>query len=375
MSHKKSNPKKSQTRRPLVFVLLGVLLFASAAFLITSRVKGYTTITSPPPTYYYITRQSLKDDVQYRRSSFFNSAPDQGNTAYLADITDNVKAQLHYAYSASDATDLHYTYEANAVVQSLYGSRDGTESSAVVWSKQYSLLNRVQGTQKTITLSFDPTITIPFSEYKQKTEQFKNAFNAPVTSEAVVTFTVNISGKANGTPFTDRKTSTLTIPLDQQVFKIASKFTAEERHEVIPPESAHVAKLISRYQVSVAMALIVGGFISTVYGIRKQIIKSPYQRELEKIYRYYNGIIINAGRLTNLAHKNVVMVQDFEDLLNLEEEIKTPIIASKVSDVTTHFLIARDDIVYVYTLGQPVPFKPPATDERQTTPHNNEQNV
>lgn len=38
--------------------------------------------------------------------------------------------------------------------------------------------------------------------------------------------------------------------------------------------------------------------------------------------------------------------------------MKTPIIAHEVNDATTHFLITRDDIVYVYTMGVQMPFKP-----------------
>jgi hypothetical protein len=365
MSHKNHHSDKAPTRRPIVFVLLGVLLFAGAALLITDRLQPRTSIAPPPQTYRYSTRQSLANDVQYHQTSFFSGNPGPSNNAYLASITDTINTQLHYSFNANDATDLRYTYDATAVVHSVYGSRDGNEGAATVWSQKYTLLKPVHGTQKTASLSLNPKVEIPFTEYRQRTEQFKNAFSAPLTNEAIVTLTVRVSGKINDTPFDDRKVSTVTVPLDQQVYKLAAQYTGDDQHEVIPAQSMHLADLITRYEVAVAAVLIAGGLACTIYGIRKQIIKSPHQREVEKIYRYHNGIIIKASRPTNLANKNVVMVQSFEDLLNIEEEIKTPIIASKVSNTSTHFLITRDDIVYVYTLGDQIPFKPSATGDKQ----------
>jgi len=368
MSHKDHNAKKAKTRRPLFFVLLGILLFATAGVLIADRTQTHTSIAPAPRAYHYVARQSFDNSVHYQQSSFFSSTPGAANTAYLSDLTDTINSQLHYTFHGSEPTDLQYTYSVKALIQSIYGSRTSDDSAANVWSQQYTLLEPVDGSRKTDSLKLTPTVTIPFTDYKQKSEQFKNAFSAAVTSQLVVTFTVHVSGTFNNTPFDDNKTSTITMPLDQEVYKLATKYLNQEQHDVIPAKSLRLADVITRYEIAVATALIIAGMACSMYGIRKQIIKSPHQRELEKIYRYHDGIIIKAHRLTNLANKNVVMVQSFEDLLNIEEEIKAPIIASKVSDATTHFLITRDDIVYVYTLGDPVPFKPPTDSGKPPTP-------
>lgn len=88
------------------------------------------------------------------------------------------------------------------------------------------------------------------------------------------------------------------------------------------------------------------------FGMRKQIFKSPYQRELDRIYRYHDGLIIKASAHTDLSSKTTVPVQSFEDILNLEEELKSPIVASAAGLNATRFMIIHGDIVYVYTLGK-----------------------
>jgi hypothetical protein len=158
------------------------------------------------------------------------------------------------------------------------------------------------------------------------------------------------------------------VPLNQPVYRLAVKFTKIDHQEVVPAQSKRLQDIITKYEMPVAIVLTIVGLACIIYGFRRQIFKTPYMRELEKIYRYHGGIIVRASRPISLANKNIVTVQSFDDLLNLEEEIKAPIIANPVSDNAAQFIITRDDIVYVYNLGDvPVasPLAPPKDNQAQ----------
>jgi hypothetical protein len=45
-------------------------------------------------------------------------------------------------------------------------------------------------------------------------------------------------------------------------------------------------------------------------------------------------------------------VKGFDDMLNLEEELKVPIVSCEVNEEATRFMIIRDDVVYQYLLGK-----------------------
>ncbi len=96
--------------------------------------------------------------------------------------------------------------------------------------------------------------------------------------------------------------------------------------------------------------MLLGG-LAIAYGLRRQIFKSPYQRELDKIYRYNDGLIVKASAKTDIAGKTIVPVESFDDILNLEESTKSPIVASPAGASATRFMIIHGDIVYVYLLG------------------------
>jgi hypothetical protein len=109
---------------------------------------------------------------------------------------------------------------------------------------------------------------------------------------------------------------------------------------------------VAQYEIYGAIGIGILALASFVYGFRKKIFKTPYQRELDKIYRYHDGIIVRASRPTDLSGKRIVAVKSFDDMLNLEEELKLPIVAASVSAEATQFMIIRDDVVYAYILGK-----------------------
>ncbi|HSX32830.1 MAG TPA: DUF5305 family protein [Candidatus Saccharimonadales bacterium] len=356
----------NKVRRPLTFFLLGLLLFAATIFLLYDRLTVHAPLTQPPKAYTYNVTQSMQQVVHYRQSSFFNTVPDVADTAYLADITSDIDEALHYQFVGDRLTDLHYTYGAQATVQSTTGSRTGGDGIANVWTKQYTLLKQTAYTRRTKLLILDPKVQLPFTEYKQAIDQFKNAFSAPLNSSVTLTIQIQVAGKVDGASFVDDKISTVTIPLDQQIYRPEVKFINYDAHAVLPKQSFRLAGIINHYELPFALIIAGLGVGCTIYGLRRQRIKTPHQRELEKIFRYHEGIIVRASHPIDLADKNVVPVQSFDDLLTIEEETKEPIIASRVSSKSTHFIITSDDIAYVFTQGQLAPLKSAAKREVHT---------
>ena len=87
------------------------------------------------------------------------------------------------------------------------------------------------------------------------------------------------------------------------------------------------------------------------YGLRKRIFKTSYQRELDKIYRYHDGIIVRTKHPVDISDDKIVPMRSFDDMLNLEEELKTPIIANEISNSSTEFMIIKSGVVYRYVIS------------------------
>lgn len=350
--------KRKKTRRPLRFIVLGVFLLCIAGGLIYDRLQAQSKIVSTPEPFKYSTKQTVDTRVKYRKNSFFDASPNLVNSAYLTELTDSIEAQFNLQFDASKATELAYQYQATAVIQALYGSDKTDEAGmAKVWSKQYTLLEPTKGNSKGTSVTLKPVVQIPYAAYYKQMEEFRNAFSAPINSEMIITYTVHLTGNINGIPFQETKISAINVPLDQQIYKVNTQFEKASNKEIKLANGGGFKDVFARYEIPLAIVFLVAGIVLICYGFRRQLIKSPHQRKLEKIYRYHDGIIVRAKQPPDLLNKNIVTITSFDDMLNLEEELKTPIIASKVSDYTTHFFITREDIAYVFTLGIPIPFK------------------
>lgn len=324
------------------------MLVAAGFYLVVLRD------TSPevavPIAYEYTINQNVNTDVQYRRSSFYENQDPGPNGAYVARLTEAIKSHFHYNFTGSESLNLTYRYDVNAVVRAPYALKEEEKNQATVWTKRFQLIEQTTQQVEAKSFSLDPTVEIPFSEYKALIDQLNTAFELSLAGDVVVTSTVRVSGEVDGVSFEDTRVATVTAPLNEQLFTLAIKFDKRDTGQVASGVDQSW-KLDDHYLELAAGLVALLGLALLVYGFRSQIFKTPYQRELDRIYRYHDGIIIRARKAANLKNKNVVGVHSFEDLLNLEEELKEPIVASPAGAEATHFIIVHNDVLYVYTLG------------------------
>lgn len=341
---------RRHVRRPVGFIVLSLLLGGAAIYLGRDVVQRRANVAPVPSAYTYTVKQSVNKNVEYFPSSFYDGGPGK-NGAYIMSLTDKIAATFHYSFSASQEQSLSYAYDVRAVIKSNY-SFSGDETDATdVWSKEFQLLKPVHGTMETNQLVFTPSVEAPFDEYRKIIEGLRTALTLPVRSQLIVTFTVNVSGVIDGTPFNDLRTASISAPIEEQIYAISQKYDREDTKQVVTASAKTEVDKQAQYEMYGAILLAGLSLAAFVYGLRKQIFKTPYQRELDKIYRYHDGIIIRASKQPDLRGKEEVQVQSFDDMLNLEEELKAPIVAMSVGGLATRFMIIRDDIVYMYHLG------------------------
>ncbi len=339
-------------RRPIGLGIVGVLLLIAAGYVYYGVLQQRPEAKPVPFDYQYTVTQKVDTDVQYNGSSFFeNGGPNVTDTAYVTNLTKAIDATFHYNYKASEARDLKYSYDVKAIVKGTYPLKNDGSSVPKVWSKEYVLVYPETKTTKAKNFSLNPSVTIPFTDYAKDIDEFNKTLELLLNGEVVVSFTVRVSGNVEGTEFNDVKVSTITAPLDQQIYQLAVKYDKKKTNQVAAPATKNSWNISEHYEEILAASLAIVGLILLIVGFRKQIFKSPYQRELDRIYRLHDGIIIRASKSADLTGKNIVSVKTFDDMLNLEEELKVPIVASPAGNDGTRFIIMRDDVAYVYALG------------------------
>lgn len=346
--------QKKHALRSVGFSIVGFIMIVAAGYLLYTTLQQQKTVVNDPSSYDYKIVQKVDNKISYMSNSFFDSGPGVANDAYVTSLTDVINTTIHYKYSASKEANLTYSYDAKVEVRGTYSMKGDSEEASNVWEREFQILAPVTKTKTGESIDVDKSIKIPFAEYKQMIDQFKTTLGVPISGEAIVTFTLRVSGTIDGTRFEDVKASTITVPLDQQIYKLAVKYEKDTSKQVVTEQTLDNKGFLERYPLSIPAVIGFIGALLIIFGFRKKIFKSPYIRELERIYRYYDGIIIKTRKQPDLDGKKVIQVQSFKDMLNLEEEMKTPIVSGASGGESTKFMIIRDDVVYMYQLGEPL---------------------
>lgn len=346
-----TNPDHSY--RPIGMGLVGILLMMLSGFVVYDVLQRKADASEPTTAYEYKVSQSIDPSITYFNSSFFDTTPGT-NTAFVSSLTNTLGATFHYNYHAAESTELTYAYEVKATVRGTFSLQNNGQAAPAsnVWNKEYQLVPPTKQTLVTNDIVLSPKVVVPYADYKKNVEDLKEALSLPLTSEVAIQYLIRVSGTIGGTPFEDTRTSSVTASLDQQIYALSIKYDKADSKRVSSQEAQKSRSTFEQYETIIAGVLGVIGVALLGFGLRKQIFKTPYQRELDRIYRYHDGIIIKASTETDVTGKNIVPVLSFDDMLNLEEELKAPIVASPAGGEATRFMIVRDDVVYVYTLGK-----------------------
>lgn len=343
------NPEHAH--RSVGFIMLGLVMLIVAGLLAFDLTRNNTPVVDSPEVYEYTVNQAVNTRITYANNSFFVNGPTSDTTAFVSDLTDKIGATFTYNYKASKDQSVTYTYNIAALIKGTYSISGGEEDNSNVWSKRFQLVPATSDTITGKTFTVNPSVEIPFNEYRSLIEEFRTGLALPINTEADIIMTMDVKGRHEGADFTDHRVSTVSVPLNTQIYQPKVKYDKTDTKQVIPADTKAGQDRWVQIETIAALALGVLGLAALVFGFRKQIFKTPYQRELERIYRYHDGIIIRASRPADLEGKNVVPVRSFDDILNLEEEVKSPIVAAPLGSEATQFMITKDAIVYVYTLG------------------------
>ena len=358
--------------RMVFWWFLAILFALLAALLIRRLILG--DIVSPDSTYNYEIKQQLSEQVNYFDTSYFNPADLSNKPAYITNLTDTISLNHKYFYQADRAVDLKYTYSAHITLQAGY-RLEGDKSPSRVWSHDYEA---IPITEKKVTgqaVQISETITVPFAEYKRQMDNFKADFSLPTNGEIIVVVDVKISGIVDSVPVGDVRQVRIKIPLDQQIYGITTDLQSQESKTINVGDQLAFQQT-KQYQLLAAVVCAILSLVFLVISfsdwLSDHLAKTPYQRQLASIYKCHDSIIVQTSKPMSLSGKSVVEVETFDDILDIEDSSKSPIIAKEIGDKATRFMIIQEDIVYTYVLGDlPVARRSTERDDNKTEPNAN----
>lgn len=337
-----------------VYVFFLIVLVASIAFSIWAIVKSLSNNEiEREELYSYSYSSNLGYRVYLKQNNFFTSDYLGMNKQYIASIIDHIDVDTKY--SLKTTKDINYTYNYELVATARGSYADADEKAADVWTKTYTIAPSETKTGTGSDVSIEKTVSIDYEKYNQIMTDFRNQFGLSVDASVDVAFKVNVTGGLPGEENTLQETNTmkLKIPLLKPTIEIKPEYV-NSGHDTIYKSEDENASNINLPLLAVGVALLLLSLVLlkvVVSRLLKATKKSEYILTINKILKEYGDIIAEAENMPKLKDYDVVNIKEFADLVDIEEELHSPIILTEVrEDAESWFMIFNERTAYKYVL-------------------------
>ena len=334
------------------FLIILVAMIVISIWLMVSSVSRNSTREE---LYTYSYNGNLDYKVYLKENSFFNTPYLGMNKQYISSLIDHITVDTKYNLQSSKELEYTYTYQ---IIATLKGSYQAGESKAVeLWSRDYTLVPSESKSGTGNKFSINKSVDINYNEYNRIMSEFRDAFGLSIDAGVDLELKVTVTGKEAGTEeqtLNDTKTFALNIPLLAQTTQITPDYINSGREIVYAPATSNSDINIPKLVMGIALLLLSIFLLKILWtSLIKITKKSEYVIELNKILKEYGDIIAESSNLPDLGQYDVVNIKHFHDLVDIEEELRSPILYNEiVEDYESWFIIIKDKTAYKYVLRQ-----------------------
>ena len=333
------------------FTLFSLLLLA-LALIICGLFMIYKYFNFSKDHYVTYTEDSnLKYDVVYKDNSFFNEGTASKNNKYIASLIDYIKADFKYDIAFLEK-DIKYNYKykiiANIKVLDNEDKEKIFEENDVIFES-----NVLSGNGKA---SIDKSVNIDYNKYNDLINNFKNTYSLKdVDSKLNVSMYIELNSVGNNDieELNKKAVVSLSTPLTKKTtgINISSDLTKSSDRKLLIKSTLNYSRLLLIGIAEILVALIAIG-IMIIYYRTTRTIKSIYDREIKKLLNTYAGYIQKINSKYEIGASQVIKVESFNDMLEIRDTLKTPILMleNKAKDGTFFIIPAANGIIYAYAL-------------------------
>lgn len=302
--------------------------------------------------YIYDINNNVDYKVYMYENSFFEEEYLGMNKQYTSKLVDKILIDFTNSLSISKISNIEYDYSVKATINGKYKA-DINSLDTSLWTKEYQLTNLVKNiNNQSNKVDINLPIEIDYNFYENLVTEFQKQMRLDIDATLDVDLIINYRFYIAGDRVNRNEIIKVKIPLSEPTFKIQTDFS-EKTNEVIFYE------LESKYN----LVKIVGGFIllvgSLFGGIAIILVliqdtkKTEYVIKLNKILKDYGDIIAETANLPEINEQNILEIKEFVDLVDVEEELKIPIIYyEKRKNKEGWFLLIHNMHIYRYILKE-----------------------
>lgn len=335
-------------RRNIIFIILTVI-FAILCYIYIDR--GINLRTKKHINY------QVNSDIFYTVDLFENEKFSNNNLnmggRYITSLVDNIIFTFNYDKKID--VDINGCYSYN-VTGNLIAYKD--DINDVVWKDEDVLLdNKVVLLDKNNlrNVTINDTFNLDYDYYKELLNDFIKTYGVNLSGYLELNFNINetLEFKEIKDEINDNTVIKVLVPLSLDTFRISildnPDSNTDSYYEFSSRERVNYLFLVFGalcFSIMVAnLVLVVSGGVKIYNDLHK------YEKELKEIIGKYGNILVKVKRFYNKRKYNLIYVDDFNELIDVYNKVKNPIMYREIKkNIETIFLITDGDNAWIYRM-------------------------
>lgn len=330
----------------LVIALVVQFAFLSYLFKAISPNKDKSGVIMD-----YTSSGNLDYKVYLKQNDFIDNSYLNAGEAYILDLIDHIEISSLYSFKSTVKTNVTGTNKLVSKLKVYYKESTDKNNNPEVMTKEKVLDEKVMSFNDSNYASVG-SYDLYLTDYLNMVKDFQNQVKIAVDGYLEVSEVSDFSGSVGGASYNDTYSNTIKIPLSSSVVKIESSISKPKTKSVYESDLVKTNKTVMSY---IVIANIIT-FIIICFLLRKLFTftnKTEYERELNKILKNYDDIIVNTSTILDVSKYKLIEIDEFKEILNLSRELLLPIMNYEMKKgEETWFYVIKDDILYRYIVSK-----------------------
>lgn len=332
----------------ITIILILLLFFCISLYMI---LTGLFPKQDKKPYYSYNSKKDINYMVYLKENEFFTDKYLDMDKQYTSELIDYIDINLSYLFNGSAVTNMNYDYD---IIATIIGEDENSSSGkSKLWTKEYRLLEtQNKSIYDTTMFDINQNLKIKYDDYKKVVNEFNNQFGLSIDAYLNVKLTINYDGiiqknkyKVNGSDELE-----LNIPLTKPIINIETKYNKETNKNLIL--SKDELRDVNKVYFGIIILIIETILLLILHDKIFISKKTYYTKVLNKILKNYSQIIVEISNPINYDELEILEIKNFEDMIDANQELKTPILLYEVEEgVESHFVVVSDKYAYRFILN------------------------
>ena len=342
-------PKKekiylSYISRVIFNILLAIFLLGDSLYFI-----GNSIFINPSKKISYTEKSNLDYRVYLKENDFYESEYLGKNMSYIASLIDYIDLSFDYEFNLDTLMDTNFDYKVIAVL-----NIDNETVTSNYFSKEYTLLEKYnQHIPDTKSLHIQEKVQLDYDYYNRLANHFKATYGVGTSSSLDIYLKINRSFTSEDIEeheLDGQSSMSIHIPLSQKAISIQLDYEEPKNQDSIISEGELQIKDMKLLIAGILCLGISILFFMEVYRKIKVLIakNSNYDKYIKKILKEYDRLIVVTETMPNLENYQVFKLTDFNELLDVRDNTKKPIMYYNVADhIKCYFYLKDNTDIYL----------------------------